>query len=73
MLGREFELPTTQGRVLAFSLGTRNSFVVLPLALSLPASYELAVVAVVFQSLVELIGMAVFLWWVPRWLFPKNA
>ncbi|MFW3613549.1 arsenic resistance protein [Billgrantia antri] len=70
LLARVFELPNTQGRVLVFSLGTRNSFVVLPLALSLPASYELAVVAVVFQSLVELIGMAFFLWWVPRRLFP---
>ncbi|UYG04554.1 arsenic resistance protein [Halomonas sp. LR3S48] len=69
LLARVFKLPATQGRVLAFSLATRNSFVVLPLALSLPASYELAVVAIVFQSLVELIGMAVFLWWVPRQLF----
>lgn len=73
LLARVFELPTAQGRVLAFSLGTRNSFVVLPLALSLPASYELAVVAIVFQSLVELIGMAIFLWWIPQRLFPDSA
>ncbi|WP_234238651.1 arsenic resistance protein [Billgrantia desiderata] len=70
LLAYMWKLPTTQGRVLAFSLGTRNSFVVLPLALSLPASYELTVVVIVFQSLVELIGMASFLWWVPRRLFP---
>ncbi len=63
-------LPSRQGRTLAFSLGTRNSFVVLPLALALPATYELAVVAIVFQSLVELVGMLVFLWWVPKRLFP---
>lgn len=73
LLARVFELPNAQGRVLAFSLGTRNSFVVLPLALSLPASYELAVVAIVLQSLVELIGMAFFLWWVPQRLFRSNA
>ncbi|MCE8033261.1 arsenic resistance protein [Billgrantia tianxiuensis] len=73
LLARVFGLPTSQGRVLAFSLGTRNSFVVLPLALSLPASYELAVVAIMFQSLVELIGMAIFLWWVPRRLFPASS
>ncbi|WP_220270484.1 arsenic resistance protein [Halomonas sp. DQ26W] len=73
LLAHTFTLPAVQGRVLAFSLGTRNSFVVLPLALSLPASYELAVVAIVFQSLVELIGMAIFLWWVPKRLFPMNA
>lgn len=73
LLAQVAQLPSDQGRVLAFSLGTRNSFVVLPLALSLPASYELAVVAIVFQSLVELIGMAVFLWWVPQRLFRSNA
>lgn len=73
LLARAFKLPIAQGRVLAFSLSTRNSFVVLPLALALPASYELAVVAIVFQSLVELVGMAFFLWWVPKRLFPCVA
>ena len=70
-LAHFFGLPTSQGRVLAFSLGTRNSFVVLPLALALPPSYDLAVVAIVFQSLVELLGMVVYLWWVPKKLFPQ--
>ena len=70
LLALQFCLPPSQGRVLAFSLGTRNSFVVLPLTLALPPSYELAVVAIVFQSLVELFGMAVYLWWVPHRLFP---
>ncbi|WP_245725246.1 arsenic resistance protein [Nitrosomonas halophila] len=70
ILARAFKLPATQGRVLAFSFGTRNSFVVLPLALALPSSFELAVVAIVFQSLVELVGMVVYLWWVPNKLFP---
>ncbi|MFU8856225.1 MAG: arsenic resistance protein [Deferrisomatales bacterium] len=65
-----FRLPTPQGRALAFSFGTRNSFVVLPLALALPASFEVTAVVVVFQSLVELLGMAAFLWLVPRVLFP---
>ncbi|MBS3804473.1 MAG: arsenic resistance protein [Oleiphilaceae bacterium] len=68
-----FNLPPLQGRVLAFSLGSRNSFVVLPLALALPASYELAVVVIVFQSLVELFGMVAYLWWVPKKLFPAAA
>lgn len=71
VLAQFFRLPTAQGRVLAFSLGTRNSFVVLPLALALPESYELAVVVIVFQSLVELFGMVMYLWWVPKWLFPQ--
>lgn len=70
LLSRLFELSSAQGRVLAFSFGTRNSFVMLPLALALPTSYELAVVVIVFQSLVELLGMLVFMWWVPKQLFP---
>jgi ACR3 family arsenite transporter len=69
VLARQFRLPAAQGRALAFSLGTRNSFVVLPLAIALPASLELAVVAIVFQSLVELFGMAGYLWWIPKRLF----
>lgn len=66
-----FALPATQGRALAFSFGTRNSFVVLPLALALPASFDIVVVVIVFQSLVELFGMMFYLWWVPRKLFPE--
>ncbi|MFN3324533.1 MAG: arsenic resistance protein [Bryobacteraceae bacterium] len=62
-------LPTGQGRTLAFSLGTRNSFVVLPFALSLPDGWEAAAIVIVLQSLVELFGMVLFLWWVPRRLF----
>ncbi|MDF5949463.1 hypothetical protein P4129_29280 [Pseudomonas aeruginosa] len=62
-------LPTDQGRTLAFSLGTRNSFVVLPFALSLPAGWEIAAVVIVVQSLVELFGMVFYLWWIPRRLF----
>lgn len=68
-----FKLPVPQGRTLAFSLGTRNSFVVLPLALALPPGQELAVVAIVFQSLIELLGMVAFLWWIPKKLFPASA
>lgn len=70
VVARVLRLPTGQGRVLAFSLGTRNSFVVLPLALALPATFEIAVVAIVFQSLVELFAMALWIRWVPERLFP---
>ncbi len=71
-LARVFRLPTAEGRVLAFSLGTRNSFVVLPFALALPPGFGLTVVAIVFQSLVELVGMVAYLWWVPQRLFPAT-
>jgi arsenite transporter len=66
LLGRIFQLPADHGRTLAFSLGTRNSFVVLPFALTLPAGWEAAAVVIVLQSLVELFGMLVYLVWVPR-------
>jgi len=66
-----FDLPADQGRTLAFSFGTRNSFVVLPLALSLPAGWETAALVIVAQSLVELFGMVAYLWVVPRRLFPE--
>lgn len=72
-ISKIFLLPLRQGRVLAFSLGSRNSFVVLPLALSLPSSFELTVVVIVFQSLVELFGMAIYIWWVPKKLYPSVA
>ncbi|WP_340148285.1 arsenic resistance protein [Billgrantia montanilacus] len=70
LLATAFRLPPAQGRVLAFSFGSRNSFVILPLALALPAGFEVAVVVVVFQSLVELFGMLAFLRLVPTHLFP---
>ncbi|WP_026340420.1 bile acid:sodium symporter [Thioalkalivibrio thiocyanoxidans] len=68
-LARAFALPGEQGRTLAFSLGTRNSFVVLPVALALPEVLHAAVMVIVLQSLVELFGMLVYLRWMPR-LFP---
>ncbi|WP_305045353.1 hypothetical protein [Geoalkalibacter sp.] len=68
-LARLFRLSTASGRTLAFSLGTRNSFVVLPLAIALPTGWETAVVVIVFQSLVELFGMVFYLWWIPWRLF----
>ncbi len=73
VLSKIFSLSINQGRVLAFSLGSRNSFVVLPLALSLPPSFELTVVVIVFQSLVELFGMAAYIWWVPKKLYRSDA
>lgn len=68
-LAKTAGLSKAEGRTLAFSLGTRNSFVVLPLALTLPEGWGIAAVVIVVQSLVELFGMIFFLWWVPRYLF----
>ena len=68
-LGRLFRLPARSARTLTFSFGTRNSFVVLPIALTLPEAWQAAVVVIVFQSLVELFAMVVWLSWIPgRWI-----
>jgi ACR3 family arsenite efflux pump ArsB len=48
-----------EARALVFTSVTRNSLVVLPLALALPAGYELVPAIVVTQTLVELAGMVV--------------
>ncbi|MBX3635008.1 MAG: arsenic resistance protein [Rubrivivax sp.] len=66
-LARAWRLPAAQARTLAYGLGTRNSFVVLPLALALPAGWETTALVIVLQSLVELLGMLVFLALLPRW------
>ena len=68
-LTKWLRLPMDAGRTVAFSMGTRNSFVVLPFALALPVGWETTVVVIVFQSLVELFGMVFYLWWLPRHLF----
>jgi ACR3 family arsenite transporter len=72
-VARLFSLPVPQARTLVFSVATRNSFVVLPFALALPEAWAAAVIVVVFQSLVELFGMAGFLWLVPNKLLPLPA
>lgn len=64
--GRVARVDAPARRALAFSGATRNSLVVLPLALALPASMSLAAAVVVTQTLVELIGMVVLVRLVPR-------
>lgn len=68
VLTRLWRLPARSGRALVFSFGTRNSFVVLPLALALPEPLLEAAVVIVLQSFVELIGMLVYIRIVPRLL-----
>jgi ACR3 family arsenite transporter len=64
------DVPAT--RALIFTGSTRNSLVVLPLALSLPAALALAPLAVVTQTLVELVGMIVFVRLIPK-LVPSRS
>ncbi|GGY72280.1 arsenic resistance protein [Marinobacter zhanjiangensis] len=73
LLSMAFHLPGARGRTLAFSFGTRNSFVVLPFAIALPDLWATAVVVIVFQSLVELFGMTAYLKWLPALFGTKES
>ncbi|REE02903.1 arsenic resistance protein [Citricoccus nitrophenolicus] len=57
--GRLATLDAPGRRAVVFSGVTRNSLVVLPLVLALPAAFELAPLVVVTQTLVELVVMVV--------------
>lgn len=72
VIGRLFGLPPRPSRTLVFSMGTRNSFLVLPFALVLPEPWQAAAVVIVVQTLVELFGMLVYLRAVPH-LLPDAA
>lgn len=63
---RAAKLDTPASRALTFSGATRNSLVVLPLAIALPSALSLAPLVVVTQTLVELIGMVVYVQLIPR-------
>ncbi|MEX1028307.1 MAG: arsenic resistance protein, partial [Candidatus Paceibacterota bacterium] len=63
-----YSLSPRAGRGVIFSTGTRNSFVVLPMALALPSEWQLAVAVIVIQAFVEMLGMLVFIRLVPGWL-----
>lgn len=64
-----FRLEQGAGRALIFSMGTRNSLVVLPLALSLPDTMATIVSAVIVtQTIVELVGELVYIKVVSKYL-----
>jgi ACR3 family arsenite transporter len=62
-----------ESRSLVFTSVTRNSLVVLPLALALPSGYSLAPAVVVTQTIVELSGMVILTRVVPSKLVPDTA
>lgn len=63
--GRAARLDVPSTRAAMFSATTRNSLVVLPLALALPPALSIAPLAVVTQTLVELVAMVVLVRIVP--------
>lgn len=68
LAGRIGGLDAPGRRAVVFSGVTRNSLVVLPLVLALPAAFDLAPLAVVAQTLVELLTMVLLIRLVPRWI-----
>ncbi|WP_229695264.1 arsenic resistance protein [Streptomyces lacrimifluminis] len=67
-VARLFRLDTGSGRAIVFTGATRNSLVVLPLALALPDAFAVAAVVVVTQTLVEVVGMVTYVRVVPSLL-----
>lgn len=63
---RAARLDPGSARAVTFSGATRNSLVVLPLALALPAELALVPAVVVAQTLVELVGMTIYVRVIPR-------
>lgn len=63
---RVARLDVPASRAVVFSGATRNSLVILPLVLALPAPFGLAPLVVVTQTLVELIVMVIFIRLIPR-------
>lgn len=69
LVSRAFRLPAGAARAVTFSSSTRNSLVVLPLALALPEDLRvLAAAAVITQTLVELIAELIYVRAVPALL-----
>jgi len=67
LAARLLRLPAGEARAVTFSAATRNSLVVLPLALALPEPIRaLAAAAVICQTLVELVSELVYVRVVPR-------
>ncbi|MGI2294115.1 arsenic resistance protein [Paenibacillus sp. GXUN7292] len=65
-----FRIGPSDGRALIFSAGTRNSLVVLPLALTLPG--EMATIAasvIVTQTVVELIAELLYIKFIPSFIY----
>ncbi|WP_037291016.1 arsenic resistance protein [Saccharibacillus sacchari] len=74
VVGRLMRLDAGDGRALIFSSFTRNSLVVLPLALALPGEAAgIAAAVIVAQTLIELIGELIYVRAVPKLLWRDHG
>lgn len=67
LVARAFRLAPAASRSIAFSAGTRNSLVVLPLALAVPGAMPVLPAIIVTQTLVELLGELVYVRVIATW------
>ncbi|AZF24529.1 arsenic resistance protein [Pseudomonas sp. R2-60-08W] len=73
LAARLFALPAASARAVTFSVSTRNSLVVLPLALALPEGVRgLAATAVILQTLVELVAQLIYIRLIPALVWPAS-
>ena len=66
LVARAFQLQAGAARAVAFSGSTRNSLVVLPLALAVPGAIPVLPAVIVTQTLVELLSELVYIKLAPR-------
>jgi ACR3 family arsenite efflux pump ArsB len=67
VLARQARLAVPLRRAVAFSSATRNSLVVLPLALAIPGALPLLPAIILTQTLVELLAQLVYVRVLARW------
>ncbi|MGC0784021.1 arsenic resistance protein [Pantoea agglomerans] len=65
-MAKVFRLEPAAGRAIAFSAATRNSLVILPLALAVPGAVPVLPAVIVAQTMVELISELVYVRLIPR-------
>lgn len=65
-VAKAFQLPAPAARAVAFSGSTRNSLVVLPLALAVPGAIPVLPAVIVAQTLVELLSELVYIKLIPK-------
>jgi arsenite transporter len=66
IVARLLRLEAAAGRAVAFSAGTRNSLVVLPLALAVPGAIPVLPAVIVTQTMVELLSELIYIRLIPK-------
>lgn len=66
IVARLLRLEAAAGRAVAFSAGTRNSLVILPLALAVPGAIPVLPAIIVTQTMVELLSELIYIHLIPK-------